>query len=145
MQYAFDAAGERSVRGGRGAGRADRGLRWRSGVWSNKRSCDSRFSGTTCLAGGMTRITSPAGTQSMSSPGWIPYSSAIFLGTVTWYLDVTFAIRLSGTRVYAHCSKDQILVATRPWNRNDGQKERLPRWPPGTRPWRRAAAGWHNC
>ena len=40
----------------------------------------------------MTRITSPAGAQSMRSPGRIPYRSAIALGTVTWYLDVTFAM-----------------------------------------------------
>jgi hypothetical protein len=56
----------------------------------------------------MTRITSPAATQSMSSPGWIWYSSAILLGTVTWYLDVTLAIGAS--KLYPYYSKDQILV-----------------------------------
>ncbi len=42
----------------------------------------------------MTRITWPAATHSMSSPGRILNSSAIALGTVTWYFDVTFAIPL---------------------------------------------------
>ena len=45
----------------------------------------------------------------MSSPGWIWYSSAIFLGTVTWYLDVTLAMRVSHARS-PYLSKDRILV-----------------------------------
>ena len=97
------------------AGRANGRLRWRSVAWSNKRSCDSRFSGITCLAGGMTRITSPAATQSMSSPGRILYRSAIFFGRVTWYLDVTLAMRISRTPVYPYHSKDQILVQQPVW------------------------------
>jgi hypothetical protein len=63
--------------------RADVRLRCRSVAWSNKRSRHSRFSSAGRLPGGITRITSPAATQSISSPGRILYRSAIFLGTVT--------------------------------------------------------------
>jgi hypothetical protein len=58
----------------------------------------------------MTRITSPAATQSISSPGRMLYRSAIFLGTVTWYLDVTLAIRIPARASYPYHSKDKILV-----------------------------------
>ena len=60
-------------------------------------------------------MTSPAATQSMSSPGRILYRSAIFFGRVTWYLDVTLAMRVSRTPVYPYHSKDQILVQQPAW------------------------------
>jgi hypothetical protein len=56
------------------------------------------------------RITSPAATQSMVSPGRRSYFSAIVLGTVTWYLEVILAITLCPyTKLYPYYSKDQIL------------------------------------
>src|ERR1700676_4290305 len=57
----------------------------------------------------MTRITSPAETHSMSSPGWIWYSSAILLGTVTWYLDVTLAMYASEARSFLTLERIKTL------------------------------------
>src|SRR5574341_2566787 len=57
----------------------------------------------------MTRITSPAATQSISSPGRILYRSAIALGTVTWYLDVTLTIRLAGMRFILTIARTESL------------------------------------